>query len=829
MRQFFSPPNEHIVSSSVNKTFEQLHFMTDKQFDNWMRKFCKEAIHAWDKLNMPPVKGISEREILRQYETLRSIDTDKYFRRDEQSYETDCIVNTSNVVSAVNAFFPNIGKVKDITSGKKGGVSLYDCLKNPDSTQGFRPALLRNFKHDSKYVYSKVVCRNHAESGISTTSGKKWIVDFVENKPAGNEGYDFWIDLNKGSGRSADGTPLYLRKADIEDLISKGVITKQRHLASIESLSSKTKYRIRLYDTKTKLFPVGFGILRTLLIMPATNFPPGVAKFIYNHFTRDIDSKSPVVIYDPSAGFGGRLFGALSMNDGRKYHYIGTDPNTENWLSDDLSRYAVFAEHFKNSISGTCNTSYELYQLGSEVIHKNKDFKKHKGKVDFAFTSPPYFAAEGYSQDATQSYLKFPTYPEWRDGFLKQTLQTAYDYLRNDRWLVINIADVAFDGKFHPLEQDTINLCKEIGFEYRGKLKMVLPTAPGRSMNKRTRLPTSKNFCRVNDTLRKYEPVFMFWKGKKKGKRTTTTSLPPKKTIAKKKKQSGDTDKYGMWNLTPVEEHNGIYYKRDDSYKPIKDNPLNGGKVRQAISLISTKLNDIRSNHNNTVITATGISSPQGAIITSIAKEFGCKSIICVGGTSPESIHKKHQMRLVQHLGGEVRNVAGHGINAVLEARVREIVSENNAFNISFGIAVKENAETILETTSYQVQNLPDELDNLVVPVGSGIQLSGILIGLYRYEKKVKRVIGVCVGPTREKTIDDLASSSPLPYELISAATPYSKSCHQEFAGNVLDETYEAKAHEWMMENIDYDKEKTAFWVIGCKLSAKEVDAIVAN
>ena len=35
--------------------------------------------------------------------------------------------------------------------------------------------------------------------------------------------------------------------------------------------------------------------------------------------------------------------------------------------------------------------------------------------------------------------------------------------------------------------------------------------------------------------------------------------------------------------LTPVEEYNGIYYKRDDLYCPWGD--VNGGKVRQAKKL----------------------------------------------------------------------------------------------------------------------------------------------------------------------------------------------------------------------------------------------------
>jgi DNA modification methylase len=133
--------------------------------------------------------------------------------------------------------------------------------------------------------------------------------------------------------------------------------------------------------------------------------------------------------------------------------------------------------------------------------------------VDFVFTSPPYFAAEGYSQDENQSFKKFPVYSDWREGFLRQTLKTAVEYLKPQRWLAFNIADVSFSGNHHPLEQDTIDILVSLGMEYRGKFKMVLARSPGANrMDTQSRLPTTKNFCQVNGIWRKYEPIFYFWK-----------------------------------------------------------------------------------------------------------------------------------------------------------------------------------------------------------------------------------------------------------------------------------------------------------------------------
>ena len=63
------------------------------------------------------------------------------------------------------------------------------------------------------------------------------------------------------------------------------------------------------------------------------------------------------------------------------------------------------------------------------------------------------------------------------------------------------------------------------------------------------------------------------------------------------------------------------------------------------------------------------------------------------------------------------------------------------------------NPKEVFEATAEQVQNIPDELDNLIIPTGVAIQTAGILIGLKRYNKKVNRIVCVCVGPTREKKL----------------------------------------------------------------------------
>jgi len=93
-------------------------------------------------------------------------------------------------------------------------------------------------------------------------------------------------------------------------------------------------------------------------------------------------------------------------------------------------------------------------------------------------------------------------------------LNTCVEYLRNDRYLLWNIADAAFDGDMLPLEKDSIDYLTSLGMVYKGKLKMALAQMPGGNrLDPITGLPKAKNFCKINDKMwLKYEPIFIFYK-----------------------------------------------------------------------------------------------------------------------------------------------------------------------------------------------------------------------------------------------------------------------------------------------------------------------------
>jgi hypothetical protein len=194
--------------------------------------------------------------------------------------------------------------------------------------------------------------------------------------------------------------------------------------------------------------------------------------------------------------------------------YVGTDPNPD-FYEDGNVYHDIGA--FYNGVRNTASlydetNSYLVMPFGSEVVQRDPGFKALRGQVDLVFTSPPYFNREAYSEDENQSYKKFTSYDSWREGFLRPTLQTAYEWLRPQRYMLWNIADLKVGSKYLPLEQDSIAIAKELGFEYRETILMALKSMPGANRMTEDGTLTAKNFCKVDGRLTKFEPVHVFYK-----------------------------------------------------------------------------------------------------------------------------------------------------------------------------------------------------------------------------------------------------------------------------------------------------------------------------
>ena len=187
-----------------------------------------------------------------------------------------------------------------------------------------------------------------------------------------------------------------------------------------------------------------------------SNFRPSVAKYIYNTYG------NKGVVWDMSSGFGGRLLGFLA-SDCKKY--IGTDPSTPTY--NGLLEMKKDYEYVGKDI--------ELLCQGSET------YVPEENSLDLCFTSPPYFDTEKYTDEETQSYKKFPKTDLWLDGFLKKTIENCYIGLKDDGYLIINIANTK---SYKTVEDDLLRVADEVGFECTNLLYLTLSSISGKGIKR---------------------------------------------------------------------------------------------------------------------------------------------------------------------------------------------------------------------------------------------------------------------------------------------------------------------------------------------------------
>jgi hypothetical protein len=191
-----------------------------------------------------------------------------------------------------------------------------------------------------------------------------------------------------------------------------------------------------------------------------SNFRPGFALHLYRRFCQP-----GAVVLDTSTGYGGRLVGFLAS--GFAGTYIGIDPNTETHAGNTrMAQELGFAD------------AVELYNLPAEdVSHETVC-----GRCDFAFTSPPYFAKEHYSDEPTQSWRRYGTGDAWRRGFLQPMLALQFAALKPGAHAVVNIADVKLRNHLYPLERWTVEDGQATGFEYVTTDRFMLTSRIGAGM-----------------------------------------------------------------------------------------------------------------------------------------------------------------------------------------------------------------------------------------------------------------------------------------------------------------------------------------------------------
>jgi len=166
-------------------------------------------------------------------------------------------------------------------------------------------------------------------------------------------------------------------------------------------------------------------------------------------------------VYDYSCGYGGRLLGTAASR--MQYNYIGVDPNTET---------VKYLNYYSNLIEEATGRHHEiLCETSQNHIPEN---------IDCAFSSPPYFNLEKYSDEPTQCMVEFQSLDEWFEGYAEPTIRNIYSALVSGGVFATNIADYkSYGNKEYAVVDRWVQTAEKIGFRHSETVKMMLNTRPG--------------------------------------------------------------------------------------------------------------------------------------------------------------------------------------------------------------------------------------------------------------------------------------------------------------------------------------------------------------
>lgn len=205
---------------------------------------------------------------------------------------------------------------------------------------------------------------------------------------------------------------------------------------------------------------------------------------------------------------------------------------------------------------------------------------------------------------------------------------------------------------------------------------------------------------------------------------------------------------------TPVEERQGLWYKREDYFAPLGYGNINGSKLRQLIYLLGNYRN---AGGSGGVITGASVLSPQISMGALTAAHFGLPITVVLGGTKPETAIKHENVAIAASVGARfVYNPVGY--NPALQKAVERLHATPEYagwYRLHYGITTGPQ-ESVREVEAFhrigaeQAFNIPDHITTIGIPAGSCISVSSVLYGLaLARPKSLRKVVLFGIGPTR--------------------------------------------------------------------------------
>ena len=194
------------------------------------------------------------------------------------------------------------------------------------------------------------------------------------------------------------------------------------------------------------------------------NFKPMNARAVFEYICPTMWGN----VLDFSSGYGGRMLGSMTSN--MRYNYTGIDPNTKTYNGLEA------LGELMNELG--LGSGYSMHNIPSE------QFNPEPGSYDAAFSSPPYFNLETYTDEPTQCMNSCSNLDEWFNKYAEPTIKMLHTALAKDALYAVNIADYKDSKEEFKIVDRWKDISEKNGFKYIKQIDMLLNVRPGVGNNK---------------------------------------------------------------------------------------------------------------------------------------------------------------------------------------------------------------------------------------------------------------------------------------------------------------------------------------------------------
>lgn len=273
-----------------------------------------------------------------------------------------------------------------------------------------------------------------------------------------------------------------------------------------------------------------------------------------------------------------------------------------------------------------------------------------------------------------------------------------------------------------------------------------------------------------------------------------------------------------IYDLTPVENIGGVWFKREDKFSP--DGMHNGSKFRQLIWLFARQ-------KFPGVVSGAVTGSPQLPMVAACAKHYGMKCVQFTGA--------RKSMALAGEKLGAKTILVNPGYGPLVNKRAKDYATAHGWLRVETNITLTTSdseIEAFHRVGSEQVRNIPNCIETLIIPAGSRNSAVSILYGLHRYPtKSLKKIILMNINKNLEKHEKEMwerlkaCGVHKNGYDVTTfdvfgdGYTNYNKLRPFSHNGLTFHPRYEGKCWNYIKDNLSvfrpFINDRTLFWIIG--------------